>query len=415
MKLLFVLDQVEAPQAANPVLGRRLAAALLAAGHEVHLLEMWDGATPLPAPPDGAVRHTLPFADEAAMEQALEGGAAGVSPLPVRLARLLRSPAAVGAAFRQFVLHAPRRVTATRAALERLDTRYHYDAVCAVCAPYRAAFALETAAVQAKKLLWQLDPYAANRTYRAPGGYAREAQLLDAMHATLITPAAVTDYAPGGPLAACQSKVFCAGFPVLTPPESAAPAAGPAGPRHCVFCGTLYKGLREPGFALDLFTALDDPGWVLDIVGPGWAAFEAGRVQAQAALGSRLHTGGPVPRAEAAALEAQAEVLLSLGNAMDNQLPSKLFGYFAAGKPVLHLAVRGDDPALPYLQKYPLALVLHAGGDVHAQAEALRAWLGTVAGRRVPFEQTAALYPDFTPAGVAAVFLRAAGGEADPL
>lgn len=406
MKFLFVLDQVEAPQAANPVLGRRLAAALLCAGHEVHLLEMWDGHTPLPAPPAGAVRHALTFAGEAAMEKALEGGAVGVSPLPVRLARLLRSPAAVGAAFRQFVLHAPHRITATRAELERLDAKYNYDAVCAVCAPYRAAFALEGAQIKAKKLLWQLDPYAANKTYNAPGGYAREEQLLSAMHAALVTPAGLEDYGPGGLLAACRDKIFPAGFPVLEPVPEPAPAA-PDGRRHCTFCGTLYKGLREPGPALALFAVLDDPAWALDIVGPGWAAFEGERARAQAALGTRLCTNGPVPRAEAAALEARAEVLLSLGNAMDNQLPSKLFGYFATGKPVLHLAASERDPALPYLQKYPLALVLPAGGDMAAQAEALRGWLDKVAGQRVPFEAVAALYPAFTPAGVAEIFLSA--------
>ena len=39
-----------------------------------------------------------------------------------------------------------------------------------------------------------------------------------------------------------------------------------------------------------------------------------------------------VPRSaaaeDAAALENRADVLVSLGNACDNQLPSKLFGYF---------------------------------------------------------------------------------------
>ena len=40
MRFLFVLDSVEAPAAANPRLGRRLAAALAGAGHAVTLLEL---------------------------------------------------------------------------------------------------------------------------------------------------------------------------------------------------------------------------------------------------------------------------------------------------------------------------------------------------------------------------------------
>ena len=110
---------------------------------------------------------------------------------------------------------------------------------------------------------------------------------------------------------------------------------------------------------------------------------------------------------DAAALEDRADVLVSLGNACDNQLPSKLFGYFATGKPVLHLAVSKADPALPYLARYPLALVLHAEDGVpSAAASALGRWLHEVCGRRLPFAEVAALYPEFTPEYVANEFLR---------
>ena len=49
------------------------------------------------------------------------------------------------------------------------------------------------------------------------------------------------------------------------------------------------------------------------------------RAQAEAALGPRLQILGPVPPARAAALEAQAGGLVSIGNAAANQLPTKLF------------------------------------------------------------------------------------------
>ena len=100
-------------------------------------------------------------------------------------------------------------------------------------------------------------------------------------------------------------------------------------------------------------------------------------------------------------------MLVSLGNACDNQLPSKLFGYFGTGKPVLHLAVSKADPALPYLARYPLALVLHAeDGAPPVAASALGRWLHEVCGRRLPFAEVAALYPEFTPEYVANEFLR---------
>ena len=109
----------------------------------------------------------------------------------------------------------------------------------------------------------------------------------------------------------------------------------------------------------------------------------------------------------AAALENHADVLVSLGNTYDNQMPSKLFGYFATGKPVLHLAVSENDPTLPYLVRYPLALVLHRKDGVTPGTVAkLHSWLHNVQGHALPFAQTARLYPEFTPEKVAEEFLK---------
>lgn len=403
MRFLWILDRVENPASANALLASRLAAQLLAAGHSVDLLELWDGQTPPPAAPAGAVQHTLAFADERLMNTALENGVKGGTPVPLRLLRLAAHPTAVAAAFRQLVLHAPRRTVDTRREIERLDARYHFDAVCAVCAPYRTAFALETAHITGKKLLWQLDPYASNQDYQAPGGFAREGQLLDALDASFITPQALPDY-EGGPLSPWREKVHLLGFPVLLPGQ---PVPAHTGIR-CVFCGSLYPTVREPDFALSLFTALNEPDVTLTMAGGGWQRFAAQAQQAAEVLGDRFVRPGPVPPAQAAALETGADILLSLGNRYDNQMPSKLFGYLGTGKPVLHLAVSPTDPTLPYLARYPLALVLHQQeGVTPAVVDRLRGWLRTVLGQRLPYEQVAALYPEFTPEQVATDFLSA--------
>ena len=53
----------------------------MAQGHEIHLLELWDGENPPPAPPAGASQHTLAFADERLMNHALENGAKAMAEL----------------------------------------------------------------------------------------------------------------------------------------------------------------------------------------------------------------------------------------------------------------------------------------------------------------------------------------------
>ena len=140
------------------------------------------------------------------------------------------------------------------------------------------------------------------------------------------------------------------------------------------------------------------------MAGGGWERFAADADKAAAAMGANFVRPGLLPPEDAAALEDRADVLVSLGNACDNQLPSKLFGYFGTGKPVLHLAVSKADPALPYLARYPLALVLHQGqADA---ADILHRWLGEVCGKQLPFGEVCDLFPELVPQAVAAEFVR---------
>ena len=82
MRILFILDSVENPTSANVLMAQRLAGVLCAAGHTVHLLELWDGLHPQPELP-GCTVHRLAFADERLMNAALENGRSGGSPIPV--------------------------------------------------------------------------------------------------------------------------------------------------------------------------------------------------------------------------------------------------------------------------------------------------------------------------------------------
>lgn len=403
MDFLFVTDRVENPAGVDVALAYRTVEALRQQGHDADILELWDGTSPLPDAPAGCTRTLLPFPDERLMNEILEYGAKGGTPVPKRLAKLACHPLAARAAVLQLALHRPRRTTVTKKRIERLCAAKAYDAVVCVCAPYRTAFALEKARITAKKLLWQMDPYAGQSGYTAPGGFAREKQLIDAMHRVYIAPTALRDYAEGAPLYEVRGKMRVLGFPALVPMPDPAPHEG----LRCTFCGSLYPGLREPNFALALFAALNDPELTLTMAGRGWKSFSAATKAAGQILGSRLVLPGPLPSAEAAALEQDADVLLNLGNTRDEQMPSKIFAFLGSGKPILHLAASDTDPTLPYLARYPLALVLYAKDGVTPGVTArLNRWLHEVRGRQLPFAETAQLYPEFTPEKVAEEFLR---------
>ena len=208
----------------------------------------------------------------------------------------------------------------------------------------------------------------------------------------------------GAPLAPWREKVHVLGFPTLLPRVIEPVEHDDI---QCVFCGSLHPAMREPGFALALFRALHDDAVTLTMAGGGWERFAADADETARVLGAKFVRPGLLPPDEAAALENRADVLVSLGNTYDNQMPSKLFGYFATGKPVLHLAVSENDPTLPYLARYPLALVLHRKDGVTPGTVAkLHSWLHNVQGHALPFAQTARLYPEFTPEKVAEEFLK---------
>ena len=223
MDFLFVTDRVENPAGVDVALAYRTVEALRQQGHDADILELWDGTSPLPDAPAGCTRTLLPFPDERLMNEILEYGAKGGTPVPKRLAKLACHPLAARAAVLQLALHRPRRTTVTKKRIERLCAAKAYDAVVCVCAPYRTAFALEKARITAKKLLWQMDPYAGQSGYTAPGGFAREKQLIDAMHRVYIAPTALRDYAEGAPMYEVRGKMRVLGFPALVPMPDPAP------------------------------------------------------------------------------------------------------------------------------------------------------------------------------------------------
>ena len=55
---------------------------------------------------------------------------------------------------------------------------------------------------------------------------------------------------------------------------------------------------------------------------------------------------------------AASDVLLSIGNRDPYLVPSKLFKYMSSGKPIIHIKRGCADCCQPYLDRYPLSLVV---------------------------------------------------------
>ncbi len=107
-----------------------------------------------------------------------------------------------------------------------------------------------------------------------------------------------------------------------------------------------------------------------------------------------------------------ADVLVSIGNSDESQLPSKVYDYVCTGLPVLNLCQLEDCPARRALGAYPLALSLRVAGEgpvPEDEAARAAAFLEENTGRRLPYSQVEPLYRGHTPAAVAEKMLEAIG------
>ena len=85
----------------------------------------------------------------------------------------------------------------------------------------------------------------------------------------------------------------------------------------------------------------------------------------------------------------KTDVLINIGNSVDNQIPSKIFEYISTGKPIINVYKTPACPTLRYLTRYPLALNLFeedVSKDLSGTASAVRAFCLENRGKRVPAE-----------------------------
>lgn len=122
-----------------------------------------------------------------------------------------------------------------------------------------------------------------------------------------------------------------------------------------VYCGSLYRGLRNPLPFLEAVTELAIPE--LEVVVAGRINEYAELLQ-QSALARKVRFLGFLHHHTALALEKGASVLLHIGNAGSVQVPGKIYEYFGVGRPILALAEGNADPSARPIERSGRGLVV---------------------------------------------------------
>ena len=123
---------------------------------------------------------------------------------------------------------------------------------------------------------------------------------------------------------------------------------------RCIFSGFLYKAVRNPKFMLELFSNFENKNIKLYLIGAGCE--DIVKEYQKGSLNGRLITLGKLGVEDNANWLNSANVLLNIGNLVENQVPSKIFNYFSTGKPIINICKIDNCSSKKYMDKYPLAI-----------------------------------------------------------
>jgi hypothetical protein len=128
-----------------------------------------------------------------------------------------------------------------------------------------------------------------------------------------------------------------------------------------LYTGTLYARFRDPRPVFEAMARLD-----------GVRLLVAGTLDGIDPSGLRRMPNveylGRVSHHQARRLQADADILLNIGNASDLQVPGKIYEYFGACRPILHIAQTPTDPGARLLSSLRRGIVVAAEARAIASA-----------------------------------------------
>lgn len=154
---------------------------------------------------------------------------------------------------------------------------------------------------------------------------------------------------------------------------------------NCVYAGSFYRDIRNPECMLDLFSHLNEPRIKLHLFSRGCE--ELVRKYADGASSIIVHE--QVSTSEMAQVYQDADILVNIGNATPEFMPSKTFEYIATGKPIINFYY--EKCVNEVLARYPLCLQLQ-NASVDGRTQILREFALKNGRKRVEESEIRKLY-----------------------
>ncbi len=176
-----------------------------------------------------------------------------------------------------------------------------------------------------------------------------------------------------------------------------------------VYTGVVDKEIRSPSFAIGFLSRLSES---MDMLVHFYTLGSAEPMIEEASKAADyVIAHGQVDHQTAHSAMVSADFLVSIGNTVSNQFPSKVFDYMSTGKPILHFVQSSQDPAIAVLEKYPLSLCIdQKKGFSEEQIKIAADFIAQNKGKSVSFEQVCDLFKDASPTAITGILAKSAWG-----
>lgn len=156
---------------------------------------------------------------------------------------------------------------------------------------------------------------------------------------------------------------------------------------NCVFAGSFYSSIRNPKTMLETFCKINDDRIILHLYSSGCDEI----VEKHTSNCKNIIAHGRVSQGVIKKVYEDADVLINIGNANEDFVPSKTFEYIGTGKPIINFYY-GSKPDSA-MERYPIAVNIsneigEGNGDV------IKNFIRRSVGMKVSKQQIAILYPE---------------------
>lgn len=315
----------------------------------------------------------------------------------------------------QMYRHSPmftsdKRMGKYRAEIKAISDEIKPDAVICVYSPFNYAYPVIkiSDSLHCPIYLWQLDPWGLHRLDISPPLTRRqrieqETEAFGKARHIFTTGILKKLYGEHELYAEYADKITVAEFPNVTTENTDSAGKNPFvfSPEdiNLVYCGMISDIYRSPKALLENICACFD-----DI--PNLKLWFAGDIlsdsleKIKAKYPGRIFTYAKVSPPQAFGALLEADCLINIGNNLDNQVPSKIFDYFATGKPIITTEKIENCPAREYMDRYPLSFTIKEWSDDN-NIRRLKEFILNCKGKKLDYEQVKKLFYSCTPEYVA--------------